>query len=62
MHLLRATVLKLIHPSFTRLLMTTPASIPTHVRQLPLDYQPADELFCVKAEYQLRNPANISVR
>ncbi|PNW70865.1 hypothetical protein CHLRE_17g736700v5 [Chlamydomonas reinhardtii] len=29
-------------------------------KQLPLDYQPPDELFCVKAEYELRNPANIS--
>ncbi|KAG2454308.1 hypothetical protein HYH02_001336 [Chlamydomonas schloesseri] len=29
-------------------------------KQLPLDYQPPDELFCVKAEYQLRNPANVS--
>ncbi|KAG2426780.1 hypothetical protein HXX76_012836 [Chlamydomonas incerta] len=29
-------------------------------KQLPLDYQPPDELFCVKAEYELRNPANVS--
>ncbi|CAD7699240.1 unnamed protein product [Ostreobium quekettii] len=28
--------------------------------QVPLSYQPVDQLFCVRARYELENPENIS--
>ncbi|PNH09553.1 hypothetical protein TSOC_003790 [Tetrabaena socialis] len=37
------------------------AAAPWYVqKQLPLNYQPVNELYCVRAEYTLRNPSNIS--
>lgn len=43
------------------LLASFDAPCPTAL-QVPVQYQPPSELYCVKATYRLINPSNVSVR